>query len=390
MLWKVIGGKLGHIIPEAYTFDDIQIIPKYSKVLTRSHCSLKSYICDPYTIDLPIVSSPMDTVTEWEMAYALWGLGGVGFIHRFMTIDEQVKQVELLREKFRQFYISKNSKGNVGITTTPQVGIRTSLDPAETFMNHQLVGVAIGVTDDYYERVVELYDNYNVKTFLFDVAHGHHVLVKDALKKIRKRYNSITLIAGSIATKDAAKDLIKWGATGLRVGIGNGSLCETRIRTGVGVPQATALADVCSIANEQNITVIADGGIRTPGDAAKAIGLGADLVMLGSLLAGTKETPGRLIRVGNFPDEQLFKQYRGSASQSSKLDRGEDGNIEGNSKLIPYKGKVKRIIEAVTDGIKSSMSYVGASTLLEFRNKVEFVQATRAAQIEAQPHLLLK
>jgi IMP dehydrogenase len=381
-----------HIIPEAYTFDDLQIVPKYSKVLSRSDCELTTNIShEPFfKIGIPIVSSPMDTVTEHEMAYKLWQLGGVGFIHRFMTIQEQVDQVDLLRKKIRDDYIERHLMPYAVTDSSPQVGIGTRISDQDLYAMQQLVAVSIGITGDYFQRAQKLFDR-GVKVFLFDVAHGHHLLLKRAVMKLRKKYgNTITIIGGNIATANAAKDLIEWGVDVLRVGIGNGSLCETRIRAGVGIPQATSIADVARVARGK-ATIIADGGIRTPGDAAKAIGLGADMVMLGSLLAGTKETPGRLIRVGNFPNEQLFKQYRGSASQSSKLDRGEeDSNVEGNSKIIPYKGKVKRIIDAITDGLKSAMSYVGAENIEEFRKNIEFVQVTQAGQIEAKPHLLLK
>lgn len=380
-----------HIIPDAFTFDDLQITPKYSKVLSRSDCELTSNFTKDRKIHIPIVSSPMDTVTEWEMAFQLWKLGGIGFIHRFMTIQEQVNQVDMLREKFRLHHMENYYPQAQAKICSGHCGIGTQLSDYDVFASQQLIAVAVGVTGDYYERVQELFNN-NVRIFLFDVAHGHHILLKKAVTKLRKKYgDNINIIGGSIATAQAAKDLINWGVDCMRVGIGNGSLCETRIRTGVGIPQATAITSVARAIRGNNITLIADGGIRTPGDVAKAIGLGADMVMLGSLLAGTKEAPGRLIRVGNFPNEQLFKQYRGSASQSSKLDRGEnDSNIEGHSKIIPYKGKVKRIIDAITDGLKSSMSYVGAENLDKFRRNIEFVQITQAGQVEAKPHLLIK
>lgn len=168
------------------------------------------------------------------------------------------------------------------------------------------------------------------------------------------------------------------------------SLCTTRIMTGVGVPSVSAIIDVYSV-TQGKMPIIADGGIRTVGDIAKALALGADAVMLGSLLAGTKESPGRVIRSGEFPNELLYKQYRGSASQEAKLDRNElDEHIEGVSKIIPYKGKVKRVIHTIEDGLMSSMSYVGARNLNEFRAKADFIKITQAGQIEAYPHLLLK
>jgi IMP dehydrogenase len=224
---------------------------------------------------------------------------------------------------------------------------------------------------------------------LIDVAHGHHKLVKKAVEEFKNEFGrNVEIIGGSIATSTAARQLCEWGVDGLRVGVGNGSLCETRIRTGVGLPQVTALLDVCSVSDRYNVPVIADGGIRNVGDVCKGLGCGADTIMVGSLLSGTKESPGTIEKKGQWPNEQLFKKYRGSASLDSKSDRGEDKNVEGNHKVIPYKGKVKRILHDIRDGINSSCSYVGASNLEEYRSLVEFVDVTRAGQVEAQPHLL--
>ena len=172
------------------------------------------------------------------------------------------------------------------------------------------------------------------------------------------------------------------------MGVGNGSLCETRIRTGVGLPQVSALLDCVTVADSYDVPIIADGGIRNVGDVCKGLGCGADTIMVGSLLSGTKESPGSIEKKGQWPNEQLFKKYRGSASLDSKSDRGEDKNVEGNHKVIPYKGKVKRILHDIRDGISSSCSYVGASNLEEYRSLVEFVEVTKAGQVEAQPHLL--
>ena len=213
--------------------------------------------------------------------------------------------------------------------------------------------------------------------------------MKNAIEELKNEYGqNVEIIGGSIATKEAAKDLCEWGVDGIRVGIGNGSLCETRIRTGVGLPQVSTLFDVCSVADTFGVPCIADGGVRNVGDVAKGLGAGADTVMLGSLIAGTKETPGEIIKQGKWPNEKLYKKYRGSASLDSKSDRGESNNVEGNSKIIPYKGKVKRIISDIRDGLSSSCSYVGASNVLDFQSKCEFVRVTQAGTIEAKPHLL--
>ena len=332
------------------TYDDVNIVPKYSELESRSDVDLTSKLTKNIELRIPIVSSPMDTVTEFEMAWAISHLGGIGFIHRFMDIERQSELVASL--------------GNLK------------------------VGAAVGVTDDYLERAKELVKN-GCDVILIDVAHGHHKLVKKAVEEFKNEFGEdVEIIGGCIATKEATKDLCEWGVDGLRVGVGNGSLCETRIRTGVGLPQVTTLLDVCSVADGYGVPVIADGGFRNVGDVCKGLGCGADTIMVGSLLSGTKESPGSIEKIGQWPNEQLFKKYRGSASLDSKLDRGEDENVEGNHKVISYKGKVKRIIGDIEDGIRSSCSYVGASNLEEFRSLVEFVEVTRAGQVEAQPHLL--
>ena len=332
------------------TYDDVNIIRKYSELESRSDVDLTSRLTKNIELRIPIVSSPMDTVTEFEMAWAISHLGGIGFIHRFMDIERQSELV-------------------------------ASLGTLK-------VGAAVGVTGDYLERAKELVLN-GCNVILIDVAHGHHKLVKKAVEEFRNEFGTnVDIIGGCIATSTAARQLCEWGVDGLRVGVGNGSLCETRIRTGVGLPQVTALLDVCSVADSYGVPVIADGGIRNVGDVCKGLGCGADTIMVGSLLSGTKESPGSIEKIGEWPNEQLFKKYRGSASLDSKLDRGEDKNVEGNHKVIPYKGKVKRIIGDIKDGIRSSCSYVGASNLEEFRSLVEFVEITRAGQVEAQPYLL--
>ena len=332
------------------TYDDVNIVPKYSELESRSDVDLTSKLTKNIELRIPIVSSPMDTVTEFEMAWAISHLGGIGFIHRFMEIE---RQSELFA-----------SLGNLK------------------------VGAAVGVTGDYLERAKELVKN-GCNVILIDVAHGHHKLVKKSVEEFKNEFGTnVDIIGGCIATSTAARQLCEWGVDGLRVGVGNGSLCETRIRTGVGLPQVTALLDVCSVADSYGVPVIADGGIRNVGDVCKGLGCGADTIMVGSLLSGTKESPGSIEKIGEWPNEQLFKKYRGSASLDSKLDRGEDENVEGNHKVIPYKGKVKRIIGDIKDGIRSSCSYVGASDLEEYRSLVEFVEVTRAGQVEAQPYLL--
>ena len=335
---------------ECLTFDDVSIIPKYSDILHREDCSTITKISKNIYLEIPISSSPMDTVTEFEMAKAMAHLGGVGFIHRFMSIENQVKMM----------------KRFVSLT----------------------VGATIGATSDCIERAQALVDH-GCKIILIDVAHGHHLIVKDTIRRLK---NEVTgdydIIAGNIATRDAAQFLCEAGADAVRVGVGSGSLCSTRIQTGVGIPMVSAIRDVVSVCDDYGVSVIADGGIRTPGDVAKAIVAGADCVMLGNLLSGTKEAPGTITKTGIWPNEVLQKKYRGSASLEAKLDRGETHNVEGYSTTIPYKGKVKRIINDILDGLKSSMSYVGASNLEEFRSLAKFIRVTNSGINEAKPYLI--
>ena len=193
---------------------------------------------------------------------------------------------------------------------------------------------------------------------------------------------------GNISTGESARDLCEWGADGLRIGIGGGSLCSTRIQTGVGVPMVSSILSCVPVADGDDVPCMADGGIRSSGDVCKGLGTGADTVMLGSLLSGTKESPGVITKQGVWPNEVLQKKYRGSASIESKTDRGESKNVEGYSTTVPYKGKVKRIISDVIDGLKSSMSYVGANNIEEFQSKCELIKVTNAGVVEAKPHLL--
>ena len=340
----------------AYTFDDIQITPVYSEVESRSQCNLTTRFTKQYKLGTPLVSSPMDTVTEYNMALAIASHGGVGILHRFMSIEKQSNQVRKIKEQ------------------------------------EKLVSAAIGATGDYKERAKELV-NAGAIVLLIDVAHGNTKQVRDAITWCKQNLPEyVDVIAGNVSTREGGRNLAEWGADAIRVGIGNGSLCETRIRTGVGIPQVTALIESIAGVEETglDIPIIADGGIKMTGDVAKALSLGADSVMLGSLLAGTRESPGEIQRMGMWPNEQLFKKYRGSASAEVKQVHGlEEKNVEGNSKLIPYKGKVERIINDIKDGVRSSMSYVNARTIEEFRANSEHVLITQNGLIEAKPHLLL-
>ena len=389
------------------TYDDVNIVPKYSEVKSRDNVDLTTRFTKNRKLHIPIVASPMDTVTEEKMAIEMMERGAVGVIHRFMSIEKQSRMMKSLHYKWDSFFNIGDGKERsadndydewykkVKVWNRPPSKsdfedlkdyTLMSDDMAETdrMWRNLPLCAAVGVKGDYLERAKELVFN-GCNVILIDVAHGHHKLVGDAIEEIKSKISNIEVIAGSIATGDGAKFLCEKGADAIRVGIGNGSLCETRIRTGVGLPQVTALLDVCSIADRYNVPVIADGGIRNVGDVCKGLGSGADSVMVGSLLSGTKESPGSIEKQGEWPNEKLFKKYRGSASRDKK---GNDKNVEGNHKVIPYKGKVQRILHDIKDGINSSCSYVGASNLEEYRSLVEFVEVTNAGQDEAKPHLL--
>jgi IMP dehydrogenase len=354
----------------ALTYDDIQLIPKYSNILSRTTISLKTKLSRRYGLLTPFVASPMDTVCEFEMAYKMFLYGGVGCIHRFMSIEDQSEQIKKLNyliygEGFGGPYESWN------------------LDSGEwhTDINMVPIMAAIGVSDKDKERALSLTEN-GASVILIDVAHGHHQNVIDMIKWGKENLpEHVDVIAGNITTREAAIDLQEAGADGLRVGVGSGSLCTTRIKTGFGVPSVTCIEEISQAAT---VPIMADGGIRTSGDIAKALAVGADVVMLGSLLAGTEESPGKIIETQN---GSLLKRYRGSASLETKTIHGQaQRNVEGESTTIPYKGGVKFIIEGLVDGVRSALSYGGASNLQEFTP--DYVQVTNSGIQEARPHLL--
>ena len=390
------------------TYDDVNIVPKFSEVLSRDDADLSTRFTKNTTMSIPIVSSPMDTVTEYKMASEMLDWGGVGVIHRFQSIEKQAEQMKRVWYEWDRWY---NIGGDKDRTDHTQVfedwykGVRHWNSPPtksdyedlhellwfadeaekdEDYWSKRPLCAAIGTKGDYLERAQELVNN-GCNVLLIDVAHGHHKLVGDAVEQIKKNSPRVEVVAGNIATREGAEFLLQSGADGIRVGIGNGSLCETRIRTGVGLPQVSTLLDVVTICDDFDVPCIADGGIRNIGDICKGLGCGADSVMLGSLLSGTKESPGQIEKIGEWPNEKLFKKYRGSASRDSK---GNDKNVEGNHKVVPYKGKIHRLLSDIKDGIRSSFSYVGANNLSEYHCKVEFVRVTQAGTIEAKPHLI--
>ena len=394
---------------KALTYDDVNIVPKYSEIEHRDKIDISTKFTKKTRIDIPIVSSPMDTITEYEMAHEMLEWGGVGVLHRFNTIEEQSRMMKNLHKKYEYYFkIDKDSPQTLGEAYDQYVKIngyegyiddddgsdiqdyldmtKERLDSNERWSKKPLCA-AVGVTGDYLERAQELINN-GCNVLLIDVAHGHHKLVGEAIETIKTKLETIEVIAGSVATGEACEYLCEKGADAIRVGIGNGSLCETRIRTGVGIPQVTALIDCTFVADTYSTPIIADGGVRNIGDVCKGLACGADSIMLGSLLSGTKETPGTIEKIGEWPNEMLHKKYRGSASLDSKHDRGDNKNVEGNHKVIPYKGKVKRILKDIQEGIRSAFSYVGTNNIAEFHSKVELIEVTRAGNLEGKPHLL--
>ena len=391
---------------KCYTYDDVNIVPKYSEVEHRDKVNIRTRFTKKTEIAYPVVSSPMDTVTGLNMAKAMLEWGTCGVIHRFQSIEKQARMMKSLHYEWDSYWnIGEDTKRTIekewdewwndfSRSNPPTKSDWKDLKERWWFADSMIESdshweklplcAAIGVTEDYLERAQELVKN-GCNVLLIDVAHGHHKLVGDAIEAIKADISTVEVIAGSIATGDACEYLCEKGADGIRVGIGNGSLCETRIRTGVGIPTVSALVDCVSIGDTYNTPIIADGGIRNIGDVCKGLACGAESIMLGSLLSGTKESPGEIEKIGEWPNEKLFKKYRGSASRDTKRS---DKNVEGNHKVVPYKGKTRRILHDIGDGVRSSFSYVGANNIAEFHSLVELVEVTRAGQVEAKPHLL--
>ena len=355
----------------ALTYDDIQLVPSFSNIKSRQSINLNTLVSRRYGLLNPIVASPMDTVCEYDMALKMAQLGGVGCIHRFMSITHQCDIVE---ELFNKIYDDTEQ-----MSIAQDWGIMWDTWHAE--MKLVPIMAAIGVQEEDKKRAIDLVSS-GANILLIDVAHGDHQNVIDMIHwcKTQEKLQHVDIIAGNIATAEAAELLETYGADGLRVGIGGGSLCTTRIKTGFGVPNVTSLEDVINVST---VPVMADGGIRSSGDISKALSLGADNVMLGSLLAGTDESPGKILETS----KGLYKRYRGSASLETKVTHGQKSrNVEGESTTIPYKGGVKFIVNGLLDGVRSALSYAGSNDLKGFSPK--YVVVTNAGQNEAKPHLL--
>ena len=343
-------------IKEALTFDDILMLPRYSNILP-SETNIKLNLTNKIPLDVPFLSSAMDTVTESRMAIAMAKVGGIGVIHRNLKIKKQTQEVVKVKRK------------------------------------NLLVGAAVGTNYEDLERTRSLIDN-GIDLIVIDTAHGHSEKVLKVLSKLKKLTSKVPICVGNIATGEAAKKLYNSGADIIKVGIGPGSICTTRMVAGIGVPQISAIMDVKKALNKKKIKIISDGGIKFSGDIAKALAAGADAIMMGSIFAGTDESPGKKFKVKG----KIYKQYRGMGSigamSSGSANRYFQKNFKDKSKFVPegvegrveYKGNVSKIIYQLKGGLRSSMGYIGAKNLNEIRKKAKFVKITKAGFYESMVH----
>ncbi len=343
-------------IKDSLTFDDVTLVPQYSSVLP-SETITSTKLANNLILQTPLISSAMDTVTESEMAIALSKSGGIGIIHRNLSIEKQVREVKKVKK------------------------------------NNFLVGAAIGVNSKDIERADEL-SKAKVDIIVIDTAHGHTQKVLYMIKKIKKKLKKCVLCAGNIATGKAAKFLADSGVDIVKVGIGPGSICTTRLVTGIGVPQLSAVLQVKKALKNYKTRIISDGGIKFSGDIAKAIAAGADAVMIGSLFSGTTESPGKIFKHKG----KLFKNFRGMGSVGAmsigSADRYYQKKFKNISKYVPegvegivkFKGPVNKIIYNLVGGLKSSMGYLGAKTIKDLQKNGEFVKITKAGFYESMVH----
>ena len=366
-LWETKLAKKG------LTFDDVLLIPAESHVLPNE-VKLDTKLAPNLQLHIPLISAGMDTVTEGNMAIAMAENGGLGVIHKNLSIEAQVDEV-------------KKAKGKTVDTNLPH--------PAVDNQGRLLATAAVGVTSDTFERAESLLEA-GADAIVIDTAHGHSAGVLRKIKEIREHFPNATLIAGNVATGEGTAALFDAGVDVVKVGIGPGSICTTRIVAGVGVPQITAIYDAASVAQKYGKKIIADGGIKYSGDVVKALAAGGNAVMLGSMFSGTTEAPGTI-----FTNEgKQFKSYRGMGSvgamsqQHGSSDRYFQGGVneanklvpEGVEALVPYKGDVSNIIYQIDGGLRAGMGYVGASTIEELIENSQFVQITNAGLRESHPH----
>ena len=343
-------------IKEALTFDDVLLLPRYSSVLP-SKTNIFLQLTRKISLEVPFLTSAMDTVTESKMAIAIAKAGGMGIVHRNLDIKRQSNEIK--KVKIKKLH----------------------------------VGAAVGTNKEDLERVRALV-LCGVDLIVIDTAHGHSEKVLKILSKIKKITNNIPVCVGNIATGEAAKKLYNSGADIIKVGIGPGSICTTRMVAGIGVPQISAIMDVKKSLNKKKIKIISDGGIKFSGDIAKALAAGADAIMMGSIFAGTDESPGKKFKVKG----KVYKHYRGMGSigamSAGSANRYFQKNFKDKSKFVPegvegrveYKGKVSKIIYQLQGGLRSSMGYIGAKNLDEINRKAKFIKITKAGFYESMVH----
>lgn len=472
-------------IRQGLTYDDVLLLPRYSSIKSRRDVDTSSRLTKRISLRVPIVSANMDTVTEAEMAIAMARHGGIGILHRFNSIEQQISQVRQVkrsesfvienpvtiapdstvghaRDILDEFQITglpvvDHRRCLVGLLTgrdilfvnddsrlvsdcmTPRdrlitAPVGTTITQAEVILEQHkveklplvtddgtlmglitlrdilkrslhpesskdtkgrlLVGAAIGVVGDYLDRASALVDA-GCDVLVVDIAHGHSENALRAVREIRARLGDVDLIAGNVATAEGTRDLIDAGVDAVKVGVGPGSICITRVVTGVGVPQLTAVMDSVEEAERHGIPIVADGGIRASGDVSKALAAGASTVMCGNILAGTRESPGVVV----VRNGRRYKASRGMASAGATLERrkrekpGWEGETdltdvvpEGVEGMVPFKGDVSEVLLQMVGGLRSGMSYLGARTLVEFRDNAQFIQITGAGMQESQPH----
>lgn len=354
---------------ESLTFDDILLVPAYSEV-TPNMVNLNTKLTKNISLKIPFISAGMDTVTESEMAIAMAKQGGIGIIHKNMDIVSQanlVKKVKNYKQDINE-NSAIDSDGNL------------------------LCGAAVGVTEDIYERINALVSS-NVDVIVIDTAHGHSKNVIDIVKEVKKNYSNLEIIAGNVATGEATLALIEAGVDAVKVGIGPGSICTTRIIAGIGVPQITAIMDCFEVAKKYNTPIIADGGIKYSGDITKAIAAGGSTVMMGSLLAGTLESPGDVEII----DGKKYKSYRGMGSIAAMKAGSSDRYFQSGNKdkkLVPegiegrvlYKGSVNDILYQLIGGLRAGMGYVGAKNIENLQENTQYTKITSASLVESHPH----
>lgn len=363
------------ILQEAYTFDDLLLVPAYSSVVP-AQVNLKVALSPNLNLSIPLTSAAMDTITESALAIKLASLGGLGFIHKNMSIQAQVDMVKAVKEA--------------------QVEANYT-QPALDQDGHLLVGAAVGVSDDTLDRVKALVAA-KVDVIVIDSAHGHSQGVINAIQTVRQHYPNLDIVGGNIVTAKGATDLIEAGANILKVGVGPGSICTTRVIAGVGVPQISAIMDVVAIAKAHKVGVIADGGIKQSGDIVKALAAGADVVMLGNLFAGTSESPGEVFKL----EGRLVKAYMGmgslTAMKKGSSDRYFQGGVkelkklvpEGIEGIVPYKGALDDVVYQMMGGLRSGMGYCGCATINDLQEHAQFVKISGNGLIESHPHDLIK